>query len=373
MLNVIWLFEYPTLNGGEHSLLATLPYLRAARVRVSAVAPPEGPLARRLEQLGVEFIPLRLANELGAREPLPAARRKLAEALASHRPDLLHANSLSMGRFCGPLARELRLPCVAHLRDIIGLSHAAIKDLNCNDRLLAVSAATRDFHVDQGLEPGRAAVLHNGVDLDRFRPRPAQGKLRRELGIGDEAVIIGTIGQLVMRKGHDILAQAAARLSGQAPRLAYVLIGERYSTKPEAVEYEARLRAGFAAFPERTHFLGVRDDVDQMLREIDILVHPARQEPLGRVLLEGAAAGKAIVATDVGGTREIFPPSAGAAILVPPNDPAALADGIAKLAANARLRLQLGIAARGRAVEGFDIATAAAGLLTHYREAASRG
>ena len=67
--------------------------------------------------------------------------------------------------------------------------------------------------------------------------------------------------------------------------------------------------------------MGVRSDVDRMLGEATLLVHPARQEPLGRVLLEAAAAGIAVVTTTVGGTREIFPPDRNAAILVPPTIP----------------------------------------------------
>ena len=71
-------------------------------------------------------------------------------------------------------------------------------------------------------------------------------------------------------------------------------------------------------------------------------MHPARQEPLGRVLLEAAAAGVAVVATDVGGTREIFPPEADAARLVPPDDADALAAAMLELLGNRELRGRLG-------------------------------
>jgi len=97
------------------------------------------------------------------------------------------------------------------------------------------------------------------------------------------------------------------------------------------------------------------------------LVHPARQEPLGRVLLEAAAAGRAILATDVGGTGEILTDGR-TSILVPADDPAALADELARLAANPNLRTRLGTAASEQVAERFPINAAAEGLVAAWRE-----
>ncbi len=103
-----------------------------------------------------------------------------------------------------------------------------------------------------------------------------------------------------------------------------------------------------------------------------ILAHPARQEPLGRVLLEAAASGVAIVATDVGGTREIFPPDSHAARLVPPDEPDCLADAMLEILGDGSLRTQLGAAARRRVVAAFSAERAAAGLVEHYRQSSNR-
>jgi len=111
----------------------------------------------------------------------------------------------------------------------------------------------------------------------------------------------------------------------------------------------------------------VRDDVDRLLEELTLLVHPARQEPLGRVLLEAAACGVAVVATDVGGTREIFPEGAGAARLVPPDDPAAMAAAMEEVLRDAQLRSLMGAAARRRAEEACAIRQSVSGLVRHYR------
>ena len=120
----------------------------------------------------------------------------------------------------------------------------------------------------------------------------------------------------------------------------------------------------------KIHFLGVRDDVPQILNELTLLVHPARQEPLGRVLLEAAAAGLAIVATDVGGTSEIFPPKSAAACLIPPDDVEAMSAAIGKLLDDAAHRQRLAENARRRVEEAFDLKHAVAGLVKHYDELA---
>jgi glycosyltransferase involved in cell wall biosynthesis len=370
-LRVAWLFEYPTLHGGERSLLATLPVLRREQIEPSALAPPDGPLANELARSGVPLVPFDVA-ERGRRLSRDVLRASLLEQLTALRPAVLHANSLSMGRLSGPVARDAGVPSIAHLRDIVGLSAGAVADLNCHTRLLAVSQATREFHVRQGVAADRAHVCYNGVDLDVFRPRPPTGWLHRGLGLPNDALLVATIGQLVMRKGHDVLVRAAARIKDRLPAVHWLIIGERHSQKPEALAYEASLHAAVAeaGLTRRFHFLGTLGNVADVLPELDLLLHPAQQEPLGRVLLEAAAAGVPIVATDVGGTREIFP-NPTIARLVGPNDDEALAAAMVELIECPLAREKLSLAARRRMEEQFDISQAAEALVQHYRAAAS--
>lgn len=371
MRRVLLLCEYPTLNGGEQSLLALLPLLRTtADFHFAALAPPSGPLAEAFAAHDVEVLPLEVSAD-GQRSQA-ALRAQIVRAIQQTKPDVVHANSLAMGRLAGPVAAAHGVPSIAHLRDIIGLSGQAIVDLNQNTRLLAVSAATRTHHISQGIDADKAFVVYNGVDLARFHPRPHSGWLHRQLQLPPDAMLIGTIGQLVLRKGHDVLAEAAALLARHFPRAHYVIVGERYSTKDEARDHEEHVRQRFARgdLAGRGHFLGVRHDVPEILTELCLLVHPARQEPLGRVLLEAAASGVPVVATDVGGTSEIFPP--GTALLVPPNDPVALAESMSAILNDGALREKLAASALDRARRCFDAAVAAAELARHYLAAISR-
>jgi glycosyltransferase involved in cell wall biosynthesis len=369
MADIFILCEYPTLNGGERSMLATLDSVRAGGFSPVVMAPPDGSLAKELADRGFELIPYECRLPDGSRISQSRLREELAEMLRRRRPALLHANSLAMGRLAGPVVADCGLPSLSHLRDIIGLSAQAIADLNCHRRLLAVSAATREFHVAHGLDGEKTHVLYNGVDLGQFRPRPPTGYLHRELRLPADAQLIGNIGQIGLRKGQDVLLHALRRIAEQSPNAHCVIIGERNSDKNESRQFEQSLNeAVHDSLAGRVHFLGRRTDISSVLNELTLLVHSARQEPLGRVLLEAAAGGAAIVATDVGGTREIFPPEADAARLVPANDAESLADAMAELLADHDLRARLSAAARRRAAERFDIRDAADGLVRHYRE-----
>jgi len=366
--HVLVLCEYRSLNGGERSLLAVTGGLRAAGYELQVAAPAAGPLAGALLQQRISVMPLDLHDAQGRRLDIGLCRHRIRAAIDAAKPDLVHANSLSMSRLSGPVTAALGVPSMGHLRDIVNVTAAAIADLNRHTRLLTVSRATRDWYAAAGLSETKTHVLYNGVDLTRFRPRPPSGYLHRELGLSAETCFVGTIGQVGMRKGLHVLLAAAPNVAQAFGHAHFAIVGQRYSQKQEALDYERQLRAKAEAEPlrGRVHFLGVREDVDRLLNEFTVLAHAARQEPLGRVLLEAAAAGTPTVATDVGGTSEIFPPGMASALLVPPDDAESLAAAILRLLRGAELRAAVGSAARQRAEQAFDARRTAEALAAHY-------
>lgn len=365
-IHVAILCEYPTLNGGERSILACVEQFAADDVTVTFLAPALGPLCDELQRRSLRHLPYDLQTDAG-RLSRDSAIRRLA-GLLTDGVDLLHANSLAMGRLTGAAASRLGMPCTAHLRDIVKLSPSVIAELNCNAHLVAVSRAVRDFHVAQGLSAGRTSVIHNGIDTAVFGLHPRTNWLRRALDLPDSALVVAAIGQVCLRKAQDVFAAAAAQLAGALPEAHFVLIGARHSTKPESIAFETGIRRRFAdaGLAARFHPLGERRDVVHILPEVDVLVHAARQEPFGRVLLEAAACGVPIVATDVGGTGEMLSDGVDA-LLVSADDPQAIATAVIRLAEDRRLARQLAGAARERVVEQFPIARSAARLLEVWR------
>ncbi|MCC9608134.1 glycosyltransferase family 4 protein [Blastopirellula sp. JC732] len=337
MRSILYLCEYGTLNGGENSLLSILPHVIAAGWRPTVLGPSEGNLAAAVQATGASFAVWDVTDAEGRKRPLEQLRAELQQLIERHRPAMVHANSLSMSRVLGPVETPGVIK-VGHLRDIIKLNRQVITDLNQLDARIAVSNATRDFHVAQGLDEATTHVIYNGVDPNKFFPGEPTGYLHRELGLPLEKKLVAFIGQIGMRKGIEVALRAFSD-HGDAHLL---VIGDRFSQKEEAVEYEASLREIVAArnLAAAVTFLPFRTDMPELLRELTLLVHPARQEPLGRVLLEAAATGLAVVATDAGGTREIFGDDA--AEIVSIDDVSAMAAAIDRLIFDPAYRSQLG-------------------------------
>ena len=363
---ILYVCEYGTASGGERSLLAWLPHVQAAGYDVIVVAPQDGLFIDALGNLEIPVIAWRLDSS-AASSLLETRRKFLSDVIQKVQPDLVHANSLSMSRVAGTVAKDLGVTSIGHLRDIVRISRQAMQDLNCNTRLLAVSQATANWHIGHGLSPDATHVLYNGVDLTEFTPRPKSGYLHRELSLPAHARLLGSVGQIGMRKGLDVLLAAMPSIFEQFPDVHLLLAGERTSAKEEAIAFEQQLHhsASQPSLKGRIHFVGYRHDMPQLLVELTLLVHAARQEPLGRVLLEAAASGVPVIATDVGGTREIFEdPSAR---IIPADDSQKLTEAVTALLNDPVLMVKQAASAHETIEKRFDILQSSAELLRIYR------
>ena len=305
--------EFGSLNGGENSLLAIAPTLIDCGWELCAAVPGQSDFAAALESANIKVHPWSVRNSDDSRKSADEISSQLRQAITNCAPSILHFNSLSTSRIGGPIARDLNIPSLGYIRDIMKLSKKAISDLNQNDRIVAVSNATRQYHIDQGIDSQKIFTIHNGVDTNLFHPageasdpNPAQD-IRIELRIPLESPVLMFVGQLGMRKGIDILIESFFRVAAQSSAH-LLIIGQRHSQKDEAVQYHHNLiqKVNSSQYRNRVHWLGRRNDVANIMRTATMLIHPARQEPLGRVLLESAASGLPVVTTDVGGSSEIL-------------------------------------------------------------------
>lgn len=359
MPSVVYLCEYGTIYGGENSMLSGLQAMQRRGFDVAVACPTESQLAEQLAKLDVSHLTFTWTDHEGRRNPLEQLREQLTAATATWKADIVHANSLSVSRILGPVQRPEGTWFVGHLRDIIKLNRRVVSDISSLDEIYCVSDATRSFHLKQGLTDAKSLVLHNGIDLTEFAP-PGSREERLPLQLV-------YIGQLVMRKGIDVLLEGFRLAVDAGADITLDLYGECHSTKDEARQYltdAERLVDGWQ-LNDRVRFRGRTERTRQVLQEADILVHAARQEPWGRVLLEAGACGLPIIATDVGGTRQMYPH--GEASLVPVDDSQAFADAIGKLCRSHELRQSMGRNARQR-IEQFDINDYADKLADRYRK-----
>ena len=198
------------------------------------------------------------------------------------------------------------------------------------------------YHTD------KIATIHSGVDIRRFSDIEINtGDLKKKIGLTTNALTVGTVGWLLPIKGPMVLLKAMAKLWPKFPeaRLVYVGKGElERQLKSEAVQ------TGFA---DKVHFLGWRDDVHEIMQTFDIFVLPSLNEGMGRVLVEAMAAGKAVVASQVGGIPDLVKHGQNG-FLVNPGDITDLSYYIGRLLQDEKLRLKMGLS--GRAIsQNFNI------------------
>lgn len=349
----------------------------------TAIAPDRGRLAAEFLNRGIPVVSISFHDENGLRSERSAVIARLLKIVQKLQPDILHANSLAMARLTGSLPSEcLKLSMtgnqsqtavvrrIGHLRDIIHLNPSTIRDLNRNDTLIAVSEATKQNLANQGLDAGRCTVIHNGVNPEVFGPGTRELARHRVLPqIPDDAFVILTAGQICLRKGQRDTAEVIVEIlkEGSPIPLHWVVAGDRFSAKPESLAYEQAIRTTFsnAGFDANLHLLGFRDDIPDLMNASNVLIHAARQEPFGRVLLEAASSGLPIIASDVGGTPELLS-NEQHALLFPAGNLPELKQLLQRLMNDAELRTRLSANSRSRIVEMFTVQKAAERLYQHW-------
>ena len=368
-LSTILVFaEYGLRNGGENSLLAVVQAMRNEPFRFVVACPDQTELAEYLDAMRIEHVTWNLIGADGVRRSQAEIREGIGQLIGRVKPDLIHCNSLSTSRLVGPISNQLGLPAIGYLRDIIKLSRQAISDINQLAKLVAVSQATADFHQQHGIQTDKLQVIFNGVDLETFSPRPPTGYLHKELSLPATTRLICCIGQIGMRKGTDDVIRAFLELEKQFEDLALVMVGTRNSKKDEAVEFEQRCHRLGIESNSNLFWLDRRTDVADILNESTLLLHGARQEPLGRVLLEALSVGCPFVATDVGGTAEIAVGLEDYQVVCTVDSPESMAETATKLLVSEPLRAKLARDCRKIATQRFDISDCMSKLSHLYRD-----
>lgn len=302
---------------------------------------------------------------------------ELGDWIRDQRIELLHTHSYKPNLHARLLAASLRntgLRIVAHYHNQYDNKWQADGSIaldrqlaQATDALVACSEAVAD-HVAQrlSLTPNRIHVVCNGVDLQHFSSLPREAACR-SLGVDPQAPVVGVVGRLCVQKGQDLFIDAAARLRSQWPNAQWLVIGA--PDQPAALEHlQDRARAhGFGN--DQMRFVGHRSDMPEVYSALDLLVAPSRWEGFGLMLVEAMACSTPIVATRVGAIPEVVADGR-TALLVQPDDSAALAHAISAALQDAPLRARLAAAGRHQAMQ-FDWNRSAGQLHSIYGEVMS--
>jgi glycosyltransferase involved in cell wall biosynthesis len=319
-------------------------------------------MRERAVELGVDYVEVLERHSFD-----PGIWHALRALIRERRIDIVHAHEHKTDLLALLLARAERVIPLATAHGWSGLTAKERVYYFFDRHLLArypvvvtVSEPIRRALVAHGARPADTRRIPNGIDHHHFkRDEASRRRMRAALGIDDSTVVIGGVGRLEQVKRFDLLMSAMTRLPAQ-PRTLLVLAGDG-SCRPALEAHRDALGLG-----DRVRMLGHRDDALDIHQALDVYAQSSDSEGIPNVVLEAMAVETPVVATDVGGTREIIDDGVHG-LLVPAADPGALARAITETivnrdatatrvrAARGRIELELSFDSRNRALEAIYV------------------
>lgn len=310
----------------------------------------KGRLAHQLEEKGIPVI------ELGKRPGFDLSIiPKLIKVMRENRVDIVHTH-LWTADFWGRIAAKLAgIPIIistAHNIDAWKPKIFLIADKilsHFSDKIIAVSNTVKSFYVKNAKIPAsKIKMIYNGIDVDKFNIDIDRNIKRRELGLGIDKKVIAVIGRLVEQKGHIYFLDCLKKLSDRYTNIQALIVGDGpLKGKLEKQSMELGLDGEII-------FTGVRKDIPEILKIIDILIIPSLYEGLPTIMLEAMASRVAVVSTNVGGNPEVVVDGK-MGFLVHSKDSLGLADSIEKFLENVNLAEHMGAVGRERVTKYFSL------------------
>jgi glycosyltransferase involved in cell wall biosynthesis len=368
-MRVLLAVVHHSVFGGPHNQLLRLAAPLATRGWETVAVLPEGTgnAAGRLREAGIRVLQAPLHRPRKTLHPKPHVNWILGflpEISLLRR--IIREERAEVVQVAGPLYPQGAI--AAHLENVpvvwqlLGLFTPF--PIRCITMPLVLSLS--DVVMTTGITIARAHPgalrLHNRlvpfyppVDTDQFRPDAARRRAaREELGVPADRVLIGTVGNFTSHKGHDLLVRAAATVQKRFPRAAFRILGTR--TPSHAAYYDKHVRNLTAelGLQNDVKFVEPGDRVAELLPAFDMFIMPSRVEGIPTSVLEAMASGLPVIATDVGGVREVVENGVTGRV-VKAGRSAPIADAICDLLEAPSLLAQMGALARRRAVEQYDL------------------
>lgn len=374
---ILYLSPTAQLGGAEHSLLDLAAGLDRRRDEPRLLCLGEGPLLAAAARRGVAaehavapaaFARTSLRGDRTGAVPLLAGVVQAAPTFAAVRraarrvrPTLVHSNGNKTHLLSVPLALG-GVPLVWHVRDFLrdrGPERALVRLAGRFAGAVIANSTAVAAHLERlGARPGLVRAIPNGIDLTRFTADGPRADLRAAFGWAPAARVVGMVGVLARWKGQEVFLRAVGELVARRRDLRFVVVGgELYTTRGHG-DFERHLRdlSRALGLDGTVAFTGHRDDMPEILRALDVVVHASVEpEPFGRVIAEAMACERPIVWARGGGADEIVGPGGLTALGVSGGDGAGLAAAIERAVSEPeRMRSWLD-EGRRRVVERFDV------------------
>lgn len=369
----------PVTGGIKKHLFSLLQNLDRQQVRPIIVCSPEMPDQDCLSALETEIYHLPIRPEINPVRDWQSARI-LRRIIRQNDVDIVHAHSFKAG-YISVLAdlperrdRNYAFICTFHnqlrrhdnrLKNYLTSAAAATIGRRA-DRVVVISRALLNEAVQlMRLPEAKVACVYNGINPAEYAALPAPDKFRKELGIPEDALLVGTIARLIPQKGIQFLIEAASLLKERFPRVRYVIVGD--GPMRHVLERQTQ-KAGLG---DIITFAGFRPRIDDFLSAMDLFALPTLEEGLSIAVMEAMAAAKPVVASAVGGVPELITPETG--LLVQPGNAWSLAEGMARLLSmDEAKRAAMGVCGHNHIAERFTVGQMAEEHLRLYEDLARR-
>lgn len=374
-LRILYVNHLSAMSGAEKSLLCLLEDLDRRQIE-PFLAAPEGPLTERARDLNIECFDIPPLRPRRTRNPfrlLALASEgyristQLREIVGRKGIDLVHANSLVSAVIT--TGRPVGVPVIWHARDLRAPRTTVRQVVSRVQGVVAISQAVADWTAEVGTAaPTRVVYNALGPD-DRHIARP-RAKVREQWEMAPHTPLLGCAGQLVPWKRQDLFLRVGAEVIAQLPETRLVIIGSDLFNEHADYVQSLQTLALELGIAEHVLWLGQCEDMPSCLAALDLLVHTAEREPLGRVIMEAMAVGVPAAAFAEAGPAELITDGE-SGLLVPECDVSAMAQAAANVLTDHELALRLHDGCLARAGD-FDAARQAALVLDFYRQVLGR-
>jgi glycosyltransferase involved in cell wall biosynthesis len=297
----------------------------------------------------------------------------LAAYIRRHHIQVIHGTEKPRDALYGVLLGKLTgARSVIHMHVAYGdwMSRASKWALGQADAIVAISQFVARSLVDAGYRADRIHIVPNALDLTRWDPAIDGGPVRRELGIANQAPVVGIISRLFRWKGHAYLVDAVARVERELPDVRLIIVGEddpRAGWEPGGTfSRKLKEQAQQLGIADNVTFTGFRSDIPRLMSSFDVFAHPSWEEPFGMVFLEAMAMRKPVVAWASGGAPEVIVHGE-TGLLAERESVDQLAEALLTLLRSPALRERLGSAGRDRVERLFSAEGMAQTTLDAYR------
>jgi glycosyltransferase involved in cell wall biosynthesis len=339
-------------GGAETVFVQVVDGVRQRGYRSIAVLNGKGWVTDELRRRGIEPV---VIESQGAFDT--GLLRRLATIVREERVDLIHSHLLGSNVYCAITGLLTRRPVVATFHGMVDIGERErfqwLKQRLMKSgvsRFVTVSERLRDAILRTGwLTRDRTSVIYNGADAARYR-RSNDRALRTQLGLDDNVVLVGSLGNMHPAKGYQHLIASAEQLRARQPAVHFVIAGE---IKPHLFE-DLRSQMERAGVGDRVHFIGFVTESAAFLAQLDLFLLPSISEGFSIATVEAMLSGVPAIATRCGGPEEIITDRA-TGLLVEPANPAAISRAIVELLEAPDLAARMASAARELANQRFTL------------------